>query len=168
MKLRDFEKVSKAQFLKDSKKCGSYYYDIADLAYDIIEIPRRATNRSCGYDFISPFYFYLDPNETTKFPLGIKAYMQEDEQLLVYPRSSVGFKFKIKIDNTVGLIDSDFYNNEDNEGNIHISLTNTGDKRWQVKSGDKICQGVFQKYLITDTDNPINKERKGGIGSTDE
>jgi dUTP pyrophosphatase len=167
-RIRDFEKVSKEQFIQDCRECGEEFYNVAEDAYEIVTKPRRATRRSSGYDFVSPFSFMLEPNENIKFPLGIKVYMLEDEELLIFPRSSVGFKFRIKIDNTIGKIDSDFYNNPTNEGDIHISLTNTGSKYWTVKAGDKICQGSFYKYLITDTDNPEKEDRVGGIGSTDE
>jgi dUTP pyrophosphatase len=170
MRQRDFEIVSKETFINDcfGEYCTLIFGHISqvDEAYKKISIPHRATKRSSGYDFVSPFTFVLHPNEDVKFPLGIKAYMLEDEELLAFPRSSVGFKYKIKIDNTIGKIDSDYYNNENNEGDIHISLTNTGDKIWMVNAGDKICQGSFYKYLITDTDNPVEEERKGGLGHT--
>jgi dUTP pyrophosphatase len=166
-RIRDFEKVSYTQFIKDCIKCGiEYPQTIMEGIYDDIQLPRRATLKSSGYDFISPFSFSLKPNETKKFPLGIKSYMQNDETLLIFPRSSVGFKYKIKIDNTVGIIDQDFYNNQDNEGNIHISITNTGDKVWEVQAGDRICQGIFIKYFTTDSDFPISENRVGGNGSS--
>jgi dUTP pyrophosphatase len=170
MRQRDFEIVSKEQFIADcfGDNCTfQMEQSEAEEAHSKISIPRRATKRSSGYDFVSPFSFELRPNESVKFPLGIKSYMMEDEELLIFPRSSVGFKFKIKIDNTIGKIDSDYYNNENNEGDIHISVTNTGKKHWTVKARDKICQGSFYNYLITDTDNPVEEERKGGMGSSD-
>lgn len=178
MRIRGFEKVSRDQFIKDyfGKLCTlyrcpmrkDYILEKLETYHKNILIPRRATRKSSGYDFVSPFYFTLSPNETVKFPLGIKTYMQEDEELLLFPRSSIGFKYKIKIDNTIGKIDSDFYNNSDNEGDIHISLTNTGDQLWEVKAGDKICQGSFYKYLVADDDCPVTEDRVGGIGSTNE
>lgn len=131
-----------------------------------LEIPKRATKKSSGYDFYSPFSFVVEPNESIAIPLGIKAYMQDDEELLLFPRSSIGFKYKVKIDNTIAKIDSDYYNNESNEGDICVFLTNTGDKPWAVEQGDKICQGTFYKYLVADDDAPVSKTRIGGIGSS--
>jgi dUTP pyrophosphatase len=172
MRCRDFEKISEKQFHINSysPKYNSLAttHDIIVEAYNTIQIPRRATKKSSGYDFISPFSFILCPRDSIKINTGIKAYMLFFEELLLFPRSSVGINYKIKIDNTIGKIDSDYYNNSDNEGDIVISLTNTGDICWHVKAGDKIAQGSFYQYLTTDTDNPVKEERSGGIGSTNE
>ncbi len=150
----------------------NYLYDVDAVDSDIeyihehMKLPQRATKKSSGYDFVSPFSFTLLPNESIAFPLGVKAYMQDDEELLIFPRSSVGFKYKVKIDNTIGKIDSDYYNNQANEGDICVFLTNTGNKNWVVNQGDKICQGTFYKYLTTDDDYPASEDRTGGMGST--
>lgn len=164
---RCFEKVSYEQFAKD---CRVSVPNLADVIiqgyYDQVQLPRRATKRSSGYDIHSPFTFALKPDETWKFPLGIKAYMHDDEELLFFPRSSIGFKYKIKLDNTIGKVDSDYVDNPDNEGHIFVSLTNTGDKTWEVRMGDRICQASFYKYLITDDDFPVSENRNGGLGSS--
>jgi dUTP pyrophosphatase len=160
-KIRGFEKISFKQYQKD---IGG---DV-DLSqeYDIIKLPQRATEKSSGYDFFSVCDFQLNPGEEIKLPTGIKIYMQDDEELLIFPRSSVGFKYNVKINNTIGKIDADYYNNEDNEGHVWIKFTNTGNKIWEVKHGEAIAQGSFYKYLKADNDIPKNKERKGGLGST--
>jgi dUTP pyrophosphatase len=156
-KVRGFEKISPAQYKEDF---GS------DLGYTEIKLPRRATKNSSGYDIYSPLDFSLSPNEEIKIPTGIKSYMLGDEELLMFPRSSVGFKFNVKFNNTIPKIDSDYYNNESNEGHIWIKFTNTGKKDWIVKEGDAIAQCSFYKYLIVDGDCPVNEDRVGGIGST--
>jgi dUTP pyrophosphatase len=156
-KTRGFEKISLNQYKKDLG---------GGVGYNSIKLPRRATAKSSGYDIYSIRDFKLEPGEEIKLPSGIKVYMQDNEEFLIFPRSSVGFKYKIKIDNTIGKIDADYYNNQDNEGHIWIKLTNTGNKTWEVKQGEAIVQGTFYNYLITDNDIPVSQERIGGIGST--
>lgn len=169
---RGFEKVSYDQFICDIKEhtCNGNLrnrYSISDISkFQYLNLPQRATTKSSGYDFVSPIAFILHEGETIKFPLGIKTYMLDDEELKLYPRSGMGINYKIKIDNTVPKIDSDYYENIDNDGDIILSLTNTGKKDWYVGIGDRICQGSFYKYLITDDDNPKSNERVGGIEST--
>jgi dUTP pyrophosphatase len=155
---RGFKRISEEQFNIDMKQMGCLYEDI--------KLPRRATKKSSGYDFYSPLGFTLNPNETIKIPSGVKIYMLDNEELLLFPRSSVGFKYRVKIDNTIGKIDSDYYNNEDNEGHVWIKMTNEGNKTWVVETGDRIVQGTFYKYLIADNDCPISEDRVGGIGSS--
>lgn len=167
--MRKFKKVSYENFKKDFEKIANISDKTAfKKIYDTIAIPQRATSKSSGYDFSSPFSFNLEPNEQIQLPLGIKAYMNDDEELLIFPRSSIGFKYNVKINNTIGKIDSDFVDNPNNEGDIQIKFTNTGNKVWNVKAGDRIAQGTFYKYLITDDDIPLSQERIGGIGSTNE
>ncbi|MCF8009453.1 MAG: hypothetical protein K9K32_06775, partial [Halanaerobiales bacterium] len=106
------------------------------------------------------------PGSEIKIPTGIKAYMQPDEVLFAYPRSSLGFKYYCRLANTIGVIDADYYNNEDNEGHIWIKIRNEGDKQMKIKCGEAICQVIFQKYLLVDGDSFEGERRKGGIGST--
>ena len=159
-KIRGFEIISQKQFEYDTE-C---YMEATK--YEEIKRPRRATKRSSGNDFYSLLDFVLKPGEDILLPTGIKTYMLDDEELLLFPRSSIGFNYKIKIDNTIGKIDSDYYGNPKNEGHIWIKLTNTGNKVWEVKKGDAIVQGTFYKYLVADNDDPLSEERVGGIGST--
>lgn len=161
MRTRGFEKISQDQYLKDVSDFGDILKE-----YEDIKLPQRATAKSSGYDFYSVCDFLLVPGQTIKLPTGLKVYMQDDEELLIFPRSSVGFKYKIKIDNTIGKVDSDYFNNSSNEGHIWVKLTNTGDQVWNVKKGDAIVQGSFYKYLTVDNDIPVSEQRVGGIGST--
>lgn len=130
------------------------------------KLPVRATNRSAGYDFFSITAGIVPPGERRWFKTGIKAYMRKDEVLLCVPRSSLGFKHGIRLSNGTGVIDSDYYNNPDNEGEIQVSLHNTSDKEFAFPPGERLFQGIFVKYLIADDDKPLVKKRNGGIGSS--
>lgn len=132
---------------------------------DII-LPKRGDSRSAGYDFYAPCDIRINPNEKVLVFSDVKAYMQEDEVLLLYVRSSLGIKHGIVLSNGTGIIDSSYYNNPSNNGNIGMSLHNTSDKVVEIKQGDRIVQGVFMKYLIADVDNVIHENRTGGIGSS--
>ncbi len=134
--------------------------------YGEIKLPTRATSGSAGYDFHSPVSFELKPNETVTVPTGIRARMNDGWVLMIYPRSSLGFKFRMQLNNTVGIIDSDYYYS-DNEGHIFIKFTNATNenKIISVSSGDGIAQGVFLPFGITEDDS-ANKKRNGGFGST--
>ena len=157
-KLAKFEKVTPAQFLS-AVKC-----DNAQDLYDQIKLPRRATVSSAGYDFFAPYDITLNPGETTTVATGIRALMPSDWVLLIYPRSGLGFKFRLKLNNTVGVIDAD-YSNSDNEGHIFVRITNEGDKVVQVAQGNGFAQGIFTQYLLTEDDD-VTELRNGGLGST--
>ena len=154
--MRKFEKISKEQFEKDLKEVCEYS--------DIV-IPTRSTKHSAGYDFVSPISFTLNPGESKKVPTGIKASMNEDEFLAILVRSSMGFKYNVRLCNQVGIVDSDYYNNPDNEGHIFVKIQNEGDKEVIINKGDRFAQGIFMNYLITD-DDIVFGERTGGFGST--
>lgn len=159
LKVRGFELVSK----------GQYESTDATLAYDKLELPRRATQYAAGYDIKSTKEFTLNPGEEIVIPTGFKAYMQPSEMLCLYPRSGMGFKYKICLANTVGIGDGDYYNCESNEGHYFIKLVNRGNKVWEVKEGDGIGQAIFQPILLADGDDFLTGEtRTGGFGSTDE
>jgi dUTP pyrophosphatase len=128
-------------------------------------LPRRADIGSCAYDFYSPIDVIIPPNCQVIIWTDIKAYMQPNEVLILNVRSSQG-KLRVQLANTQGWIDSTYYNNSDNEGNIGIFLRNEGTKDYVINAGDKICQGMFINYLITDDDDPILQNRLGGFGST--
>lgn len=132
---------------------------------DDVILPCRSTKDSAGYDFRSLESYLLKPKESHVFPTGVKAEMEKDEVLYIFIRSSLGIKKGILLSNSVGVIDSDYFGNEKNDGHIMISLTNLSDEDVEIQKGDKIAQGVFMKYLITEDDD-ATKERKGGIGST--
>jgi len=152
--MRGFEKISIKQFKRDV---------VGD--YNKIILPVRKTKNSAGYDFHLINDVTLNPGAILKIPLGIKAYMNEDEYLALVIRSSLGFKYNIRLCNQIGVIDSDYYNNSDNEGHIFIAIQNEGSKSVTFKAGDAIIQGIFMKYLIADQDTASNL-RTGGIGST--
>lgn len=155
-KIAQFYKVSKEQYLSANPN---------ESAYSDIILPKRATSGSAGYDFFAPFSFTLNPNETIKVPTGIRCKIDEGWVLSIYPRSSLGFKYRLTLDNTVGIIDSDYFN-ADNEGHIFVKMTNLGDKPLSVEKGKAFCQGIFTPYGIT-YDDDATSSRTGGIGSTD-
>lgn len=129
-----------------------------------IKLPTRATEHSAGYDFYSPVETTIQPNESVLIFTDVKAHMYYDNALLLIPRSSMG-KQPIMIANTVGLIDSDYYGNADNDGNIGFRLLNLGSTPYEIKVGDRIGQGVFVKYGTIKNDN-TSETRVGGFGST--
>ena len=155
---RYFEKISYEQFNKD------VYGD--KKAYGEYILPKRSTKYSAGYDFFSLTDFSILPGETKKIPTGVKVSMEKDDVLMLYVRSSMGFKYNIRMCNQVGIIDCDYYSNPNNEGHIWIKLQNEGQQEYVVKKGDAICQGIFTKYLIVDNEEKIENERVDGLGST--
>ncbi len=159
MRERGFEKISIEQFNNDFSK-------YQDVGYDDVILPRRGTGNAAGYDFFAPFAFVLKKGERMIVPTGIKAYMGNDEYLAIISRSSVGFKYNVRLCNQVGIIDADYYNNETNEGHILIAFSNEGENDWLVEKGSKIAQGIFHKYLLIDNEEEEMKIRIGGIGST--
>lgn len=128
-----------------------------------IKLPQRMTEKACAYDFFSNATYSIKPNEIAKIWTDVKAYMQDDEMLILNIRSSMGGRFMLS--NVQGWIDSDYYENESNDGNIGIFLKNVSDKKQIIMQGDRIAQGCFIKYLTTDNDN-VHTKRKGGWGST--
>lgn len=155
--MRKFEKISFSQFQKDVSNDR--------MLYDSYHLPQRKTKGSAGYDFEALYDFVLEPGEEKIFPTGVKVQMNEDEALLFVVRSSMGFKYNIRLKNQVGITDSDYYNNISNEGHMFIALQNEGKKAYTIKKGDAICQGVFIHYLKVD-DDTSDGERISGIGST--
>lgn len=129
-------------------------------------IPTRNDKGSAGYDFYTPTQLVIEPKQMVKVQTHIKADMLEDEVLMLYVRSSIGIKKNIMLANTTGVIDSTYYNNPDNEGNIICALYNYGEETVVIEAGERIVQGVFIKYLTTSDDKPLNEERIGGIGSS--
>lgn len=148
---RYFEKISIEQFKKDIK-------DDIEL-YNSYNIPSRETKYAAGYDFHAIEPFILKPGETKKIPTGIKANMMGDEVLLLVVRSGMGFKFNVRLCNQVGVIDKDYFNNKSNEGHIWIKLQNEGTEDYIVNKNDRVCQGVFMKYLLTDNEEEQYDER---------
>lgn len=156
--MRYFEKVSFSEFSKTTR------LSLED--YNNYNLPKRSTKHSAGYDFEVLKDFKIKPGEILKIPTGIKANMNHDEVLMIFIRSSLGFKNNLRMCNQVGIIDSDYYNNEDNEGHIFVCIQNEGTEVKEFKQGDKIVQGIFTKFLTVDNEEEINNNRQGGIGST--
>ncbi len=150
---RYFEKISFAQFKKDVS-------DDKEL-YESYTLPARSTRLSAGYDFKTIEGFALKPKEIKKVPTGIKVKLPEDEFLMLIVRSSMGFKYNVRLCNQIGIIDADFYNNPENEGHIWISIQNEGDKVFEVAPQTGICQGIFQRYYCVDNEPEVEKERDG-------
>ena len=150
-----FDKVSESEYLKHGTK----------EEYDFISFPQRATSGSAGYDFFAPKDILLKPLETVKVATGIRVKIEDGWLLQIFPRSSLGFKYRLTLDNTVGIIDSDYYY-ADNEGHIFIKMTNLGNKELFIEKGKAFAQGIFTEYGIT-MDDVCSTARTGGIGSTD-
>ena len=156
--MRKFEIISINQFNKDFKNIDTKYEDII--------IPKRSTKFSAGYDFYMPYDLTVKKNEVVLIPTGIKAMLNSDEFLGIYIRSSLGFKYNLRMCNQVGIIDSDYYNNSSNEGHIFVKLKNEGDNDIILKKYDRYVQGIIQKYYIVDNEKEVEDIRVGGIGSS--
>lgn len=169
-RIAKFEKVSLEQFTKDWIDCFPMYGELVELAiakvYENIKLPERKTKGSAGYDFHSPLDFTLSPGESIKIPTGIRAKIDEGWVLKCYPRSGLGFKYRLQLNNTVGVIDSDYFFS-DNEGHIFAKITNdtNENKPLTVKTGEGFMQGIFVEYGIT-TNDCADEIRNGGFGST--
>lgn len=189
-----FEKVSYEQYLKDSAqdtyqdKNGNNY-DLADMSestgvrflgkffpldcleiehiYEDIKLPARATKKSAGYDFFAPYSFSLAPGETIKVATGIRVILDDDKFLMCAPRSGHGFKSRLQLDNTIGIIDAD-YSESSNEGHIMVKLTNDShyNTTVSVKKGDGLIQAMILPYFTVEDDD-ASRQRDGGFGSTD-
>ena len=155
--MNKFEKISARQFAADlSDKC----------AYDDVKLPVRATKNSAGYDFFAPFDFTLAAGESIKVPTGIRILLDDDKVLMIAPRSGLGFKYRLQLDNTLGVVDAD-YSGSDNEGHIFIKITNDSkeNKTLSVKKGEAFAQGIIVQFFKP-VDDEATKERNGGFGST--
>lgn len=162
-----FEKVSYSEFERAINDCFPDVFTVKEIndMYEKIELPKRATDGSAGYDFYSPVTFQLTVEDNSiTFPTGIKCRIDDGWVLMLFPRSSVGFKYGARLANTVGIIDSDFYNNALNEGDIQAKICGV-QKPMIVNSGERIMQGIFVPYGVAENDNTTEK-RNGGTGST--
>ena len=162
-----FEKVSFEQFLEGwGDTLGITDKGKIQEIYASICLPRRATAGSAGYDFFAPADITLAPGETIKIPTGVRVWMEPEWVLKCYPRSGLGFKYRLQLNNTVGIIDSDYYYS-DNEGHIFSKVTNDSNegKTVELKSGEGFMQGIFVEYGIT-LDDDATEIRNGGFGST--
>ena len=131
---------------------------------DLPPLPRRATAGSAGYDFFAPLAFSLAPGECIRVPTGVRARIDEGWVLMLFPRSGLGFKYRLQLNNTVGIVDADYFGAR-NEGHIFIKLTNAGDRPMSVAVGEAFAQGIFVPFGLIDDDD-ARGERTGGFGST--
>ena len=150
--MRKFEKISFEQFKKDV--CDD------KKLYETYSLPKRETKCAAGYDFYALYDYILKPGQIMKIPTGIKVCMEDDDVLFLIDRSSMGFKYNVRMCNQVGVIDADYYNNSDNEGHMWIRIQNEGDKDYVVKKGDGMIQGVFVKYLKADDEKQDFQNRE--------
>ncbi len=157
--MNKFTKVSYEQYAKD----GGGSID----EYKSIKLPRRATSGSAGYDIYSPIDFDLPPQQTIVIKTGLRIQFDDRYYLAIFPRSGQGFKFKVQLWNTCGIIDSDYYYS-DNEGHIMIKLFNDSPegKTMSIKAGTAIAQGIIHRFYTTINDDPVTDNRNGGFGST--
>lgn len=177
-KLRGFEPVEDKHIKNKSAMISETHYRKHEFVNKLgtrekffladVQLPVRADARSAGYDFFSPIDVVLLPAQKTLIFTDVKAYMQDDEVLMLYPRSSMGIKKGLMLSNTVGVVDSSYYSNKDNDGNIGLPLLNTSGKAIEIKRGERVAQGIFVKYLVADEDNVLHAERTGGMGSSGE
>lgn len=169
-----FEKVSEEVYYKactENVEVMTHIQGVGVVGTDkylsLLELPRRSTKGSAGYDFFLPYNLVIGAGETVTIPTGIKVKMAEGYVLMFYPRSSLGYKYKMTLDNTVGVVDCDYYGNESNEGHITVKMTNHSDNACFIPKGQAYCQAVFHRYYLTDDDSLTEKaERVGGYGST--
>ena len=166
VKIARFEKVSYEQFKTDWLKNFPETEDVREI-YDGIKLPQRATSGSAGYDFYAPTDVEFEQGKSTLVPTGIRAYIEDGWVLSIYPRSGLGFKHRCQLDNTVGIIDADYYNAL-NEGHIMIKIScdaHDSGHRATVMGGDGFAQGIFTQFGIT-YDDEADGVRSGGFGST--
>lgn len=165
-KIAKFLKVDFEQFKKDWIDTFGEVSNLEEI-YEEIVLPKRGTKGSAGYDFCSPSDFELKPGETVKVPTGIRSRITDGWVLMCFPRSSMGFKYRMQLDNTVGIIDADYFE-ADNQGHIMIKVTNDSksDKILKLEKGKGFAQGIFVPFGITEDDD-AQEVRTGGFGSTD-
>lgn len=162
-----FEKVSFNQFKQDYiEMIGNENEEEIKKVYEEIKLPKRATKGSAGYDFFIPFTTSLNPNESMKIPTGIRAKMDNNWVLFLFPRSGLGFKFRLQLNNTVGVIDADYYGAK-NEGHIICKIMNdtNENKVIELTKGNGFVQGIFVPYGVCE-DDQVDTIREYGFGST--
>ena len=167
-KAAKFEKVSYGQFAEGWRKFDPWASaETIREIYNNLKMPKRATAGSAGYDFFAPVSITLKPQEEAVIPTGIRVKMKEGYVLMLFPRSSLGFKYRMQLNNTVGIIDSDYYLAE-NEGHIFCKITNDSKegKTLSIRQSDGMVQGIFIAFAVTE-DDTADEKRTGGFGSTD-
>lgn len=161
-KVAEFERVSFDRFVQDWENHLLRYPE--EYIYANLKLPARKTKGSAGHDFFSPSDFTIRPGDSRMIPTGIRCKIDNGWVLKIYVRSSMGIKYDARLSNTTGIVDSDYYN-ADNEGHIFVKIENHGSEPLKIKRGESIVQGVFVPFGIADS-SEITRERTGGIGST--
>lgn len=169
--MNKFEKISKQRYFIDTEKhfepnCWADEVHATE-EYENIKLPKRATTGSAGYDFYAPYDITILPRQSVKVPTGIRVILDDDKFLAIYPRSGLGFKYKMQLFNSVGIVDSD-YSQSDNEGHIWAKFYNDSPdgKTIIIKQGEAMCQGIIQQFFKT-VDDEADALRNGGFGSSD-
>lgn len=157
-----FEKISLEQWHKDYGDDSEGFGD--KILKETIKIPTRATKKSAGYDIVTPYEIDLNPGEMVKFPTGLRCKIENGWFLGIFPKSGLGFKYSLRLSNSIGVIDEDYYNS-DNEGHIWVKMQNDGNQKIHIERGKAVCQGIFLPYGLTYDDN-ADGIRNGGLGST--
>lgn len=166
-RIAEFFKVSKKQFERDIvSSCLDISEQDSNVLYDSVALPFRATKGSAGYEIMSPCSFSLKPGATIKIPTGIRVKIQEGWVFFIFPKSGLGFQYRLQLDNTVGVIDADYYEAE-NEGHILVQITNDSkaDRTVNIAAGKAFAQGIFVPFGIS-SDDKADAIRVGGFGST--
>ena len=158
MTIARFDRIPLEQYRQDTASLTE------PLPLSELPLPARATAGSAGYDFVCPAEVMLAPGESAVIPTGMRAFMEQGWVLLIFPRSSLGFKHQLQLANTVGVIDSD-YVCAPNSGHILVKIVNGSDHTFTLGRGERFCQGIFVPYgLAEESSRP--GERTGGLGST--
>ena len=156
--------MSIARFMHVSEERYAAFALPDPLLVSEIPLPQRATAGSAGYDFICPADITLQPSEAVTIPTGIRCEMQPDWVLMLFPRSGLGFKHQVRLANTVGVIDADYFRAA-NEGHIMVRIVNGGDHAVSIAKGERFCQGVFLPHGLAEEETVL-AGREGGFGST--
>lgn len=161
-----FERVSEAQFVENWMASMGGADQAARTVYSSLRLPKRATSGSAGYDFFAPAALTLEPGRSVRIPTGIRVRIAAGWLLAIFPRSGLGFKYRLQLDNTVGIVDSDYYGAE-NEGHILIQVTNASHEKkpLSLSAGEGFAQGIFLPFGIAEGDR-AEDVRRGGFGST--
>lgn len=162
VRIGKFEKISLEQWHKDYGDDSEGFGD--KILKETIKIPTRATKKSAGYDIVTPIDIDLNPGEMVKFPTGLRCKIENGWFLGIFPKSGLGFKYSLRLSNSIGVIDEDYYNS-DNEGHIWVKMQNDGNQKIHIERGKAVCQGIFLPYGLTYDDN-ADGIRNGGLGST--
>ncbi len=139
---------------------------VTTFSHKNVKLPVRQTAQSAGYDLASIEKIVIKPGEIKMIPTGLKAMIPADEALFIYPRSSLGIKKHLMMSNGVGVVDADYYNNDNNEGHIMVPLYNFGQSDVTIDEGERVAQGIFMSYKKTTNDQSAKTRRTGGFGSS--